>query len=113
MLAMDFQIGRILDESGSKSSRGYARKSIPPLHLPKRACFCSEAFNHREQWSEDRLQTLSERFAASACGFAVMCNHLHVLVPLKQNAANGWSAEDVRPAVVGDRRIKESTDLGS
>jgi REP element-mobilizing transposase RayT len=59
------------------------------MHLPLRALLCSEAFEHREQWIEDRWQTLSECFAASVCGFAVMCNHLHVLVQLEPDAANG------------------------
>jgi hypothetical protein len=49
----------------------------------------------REQWIEDRLQTLSECFVASFCGFAVMDNHLHVLVRLESDAANGWLADDV------------------
>jgi hypothetical protein len=29
------------------------------------------------------------------CGFAVLDDHLHVLVRLEPDAANGWSAEDV------------------
>jgi REP element-mobilizing transposase RayT len=56
---------------------------------------CGEGFEHRKQWIEDRLQTLSEAFAVSVCGFAVMDNHLHVLVRLDPDAANGWSAEEV------------------
>jgi REP element-mobilizing transposase RayT len=61
----------------------------------RRAFLCGEGFEHRKQWIEDRLQTLSECFAASVCGFAVMDNHLHVLVRLEPDAASGWSAEDV------------------
>ena len=61
----------------------------------RRAFLCGEGFEHRKQWIEDRLQTLSECFAVSVCGFAVMDNHLHVLVRLEPDAANGWSAEDV------------------
>ncbi len=61
----------------------------------RQAFLCGEGFEHRKQWIEDRLQTLSECFAVSVCGFAVMDNHLHVLVRLEPDAANGWSAEDV------------------
>ena len=61
----------------------------------RRALLCREGFEHCKQWIEDRLQTLSECFAASVCGFAVMDNHLHVLVRLEPDAANGWSPEDV------------------
>jgi len=56
---------------------------------------CGEGFAHRKQWIEDRLQTLAGAFAVSVCGFAVMDNHLHVLVRLEADAANTWSAEDV------------------
>jgi hypothetical protein len=56
---------------------------------------CGEGFEHREQWSENRWQTLSECFAASGCGFAVMDNRLHVLVRLETDASNGWFAEGV------------------
>ena len=61
----------------------------------RRAFLCGEGFEHRKQWIEDRLQTLSGCFAVSICGFAVMDNHLHVLVRLDADAANSWSAEDV------------------
>ncbi|TVS10411.1 MAG: hypothetical protein EA424_25390, partial [Planctomycetaceae bacterium] len=56
---------------------------------------CGEGFEHRKQWIEDRLQTLSGAFAVSVCGFAVMDNHMHVLIRLDPDPANDWSAEDV------------------
>ena len=61
----------------------------------RRAFLCGEGFEHRKQWIEDRLQTLSGCFAVSVCGFAVMDNHLHVLVRLDADAVNSWSAADV------------------
>jgi REP element-mobilizing transposase RayT len=61
----------------------------------RRAHLCGEGFEHRKQWIEDRLETLSGCFAVSVCGFAVMDNHLHVLVRLDVDDANGWSAEEV------------------
>jgi REP element-mobilizing transposase RayT len=56
---------------------------------------CGEGFEHRKQWIEDRLETLSRCFAVSVCGFAVMDNHLHVLVRLDGDEAKSWSAEEV------------------
>lgn len=50
---------------------------------------------HRKEWIQSRLQTLAEAFAVSVCGFAVMDNHLHVLVRLDPATANEWSAEEV------------------
>ena len=44
---------------------------------------------------DDCGSTLSECFAISFCGFALMDNHLHVLLRLDSHAANGWSAEEV------------------
>jgi len=56
---------------------------------------CGEGFEHRKQWIEDRLETLSRCFAVSVCGFVVMDNHLHVLVRLDPDDAKSWSAEEV------------------
>ena len=61
----------------------------------RRAFLCGEGFEHRKQWIEDRLELLAGCFAVSVCGFAVMDNHLHVLVRLDGDAAKAWSAEEV------------------
>jgi len=61
----------------------------------RRAFLCGEGFEHRKQWIEDRLETLSQCFAVSVCGFAAMDNHLHVLVRLDVDEASAWSAEEV------------------
>jgi REP element-mobilizing transposase RayT len=61
----------------------------------RRAFLCGDGFEHRKQWIEDRLRTLSGCFAVSVCGFAVMDNHLHVLVRLDTDAINSWSAAEV------------------
>ena len=61
----------------------------------RHAHLCGEGFEHRKQWIEDRLETLSGCFAVSVCGFAVMGNHLHTLVRLDTDDASTWSAEEV------------------
>jgi hypothetical protein len=61
----------------------------------RRAHLCGEGFEHRKQWIEERLETLSGCFAVSVCGFAVMDNHLHVLVRLDADEASSWSAKEV------------------
>jgi hypothetical protein len=61
----------------------------------RRAFLCGEGFEHRKQWIEDRLELLSGSFAVSVCGFAVLDNHLHVLVRLDPDLASGWSDEEV------------------
>ncbi len=61
----------------------------------RRAMLCGEGYEHRKQWIEDRLELLAENFAIAVCGFSVMDNHLHVLVRLDPDLADGWSEEEV------------------
>ena len=46
----------------------------------RRAFLCGEGSEDRKQWVEDRLQELSGIFAIDVCGFAVMDNHMHVVL---------------------------------
>jgi REP element-mobilizing transposase RayT len=61
----------------------------------RRAFLCGEGFEHRKQWIEDRLELLAGSFAVAVCGFAVLDNHLHVLVRLDAHLAQDWTDEDV------------------
>ena len=61
----------------------------------RRALLCGEDHTYRKQWIEDRLRELAGIFAIDVCGFAVMDNHLHVLLHLNLPLAAAWSAEDV------------------
>ena len=49
----------------------------------------------RKQWIEDRLKRLAEHFAVSVGGFAILDNHLHVLVRLDPGVAANWTAEQI------------------
>ncbi len=61
----------------------------------RRAHLCGDRFEHRKQWIEDRLERLAGCFGVAVCGFAVMDNHLHVLVRLDIAEAGTWSAEEI------------------
>ena len=61
----------------------------------RRAFLCGEGFEHRKQWIEDRLQELAGIFAVDCAGFAVLDNHVHVLLRLDVPRAEAWSAEEV------------------
>lgn len=61
----------------------------------RRAFLCGEGFEHRKQWIEDRLKELVGLFAIDCAGFAIMDNHLHLLLRLDPQRAAGWSDEDV------------------
>lgn len=53
------------------------------------------SFEHRKDWVEARLLQLAESFAVSIHAYAVMSNHLHVVVHIDPQAANEWVDEEV------------------
>ena len=61
----------------------------------RRAFLCGEGCEHRKQWVEDRLQELAGIFAIEVCAYAVLDNHLHVVLRLNDGVAAGWSDEEV------------------
>ncbi len=61
----------------------------------RRAFLCGQGCEHRKQWIENRLKELVGVFAVECAGFAVMDNHLHVLVRLDSRKAREWSVDEV------------------
>jgi REP element-mobilizing transposase RayT len=67
----------------------------------RRAFLCGEdeltgrSFEHRKQWVEDRLLELAEVFAVGVYAYAVMSNHLHVVVYVEPSASLAWSPDEV------------------
>ncbi len=56
------------------------------------------SYEHRRQWVEDRLMLLAEVFAIDICAYAVMSNHVHVLL----QGHSLKSCEDKRTAIDGN-----------
>ena len=52
-------------------------------------------FDHRRQWIRDRLEFLAGWFGVDVLGFAVMSNHLHVVLRNRPDVATQWSDEEV------------------
>lgn len=89
----------------------YARSILVPPGSPgtyhcvsrcvRRAWLCGEdrdsgrSYEHRRQWVEDRIGELAEIFAVAVWGYAVMSNHLHVVVQVIPQAAAAWSTDEV------------------
>ena len=82
-----------------------AREKIIPLgtaswvHCISR-CVCrawllGKGKDHRRQWVEDRMRYLVGCFAVDVASYAVMANHLHLVIRLNPVAAGGWTAEEV------------------
>ena len=57
--------------------------------------YTGRSFEHRKDWIEQRLRVLAECFAVSFHAYAIMSNHLHLVVQLAPGAAACWSDEDV------------------
>ena len=53
------------------------------------------SYHHRKQWIEARLYELAEVFAVAVYAYAVMSNHLHVLLFIDPTAARRWSDGEV------------------
>ena len=67
----------------------------------RRAFLCGEdaltgrCFDHRKDWVEARLLELAEIFSLSVLAYAVMSNHVHVVLRVDPEHAAGWSDEEV------------------
>ncbi len=61
----------------------------------RRAFLLGEGGVDRKEWIERRVQELAEIFSIAVGGFAILDNHLHLLVRLDPDVAVGWSDEEV------------------
>ncbi len=61
----------------------------------RRAFLLGEGHLDRKEWIERRLRELAEIFSIAVGGFAILDNHLHLLVRLDPDVATGWSDEEV------------------
>jgi len=52
-------------------------------------------FEHRRQWIQHRLQFLAGQFGVDVLGFAVMSNHVHVVLRNRPDVVQGWSDLEV------------------
>ena len=57
--------------------------------------YTGRSFEHRKAWVEERLGLLAECFAISIHAYAVMSNHLHLVVQLAPDAVAGWTDLEV------------------
>ncbi|WP_394203837.1 transposase [Marinagarivorans algicola] len=57
--------------------------------------FNGKSYEHRRSWIEQRIRLLSSIFAIDICAYAVMSNHLHLVIKLNPKEAAQWSAKEV------------------
>ena len=54
-----------------------------------------DSFEHRRGWVENRLLFLAGLFSIDICAYAVMSNHLHVVLHVNVEKAAKWSTLEV------------------
>lgn len=52
-------------------------------------------FDHRKQWIQERIEFLAGQFGIDVLGFAIMSNHLHVVLRNRPDVVRAWSDEEV------------------
>ena len=52
-------------------------------------------YSHRKQWIRNRLEELAGIFGIDVLGYAVMSNHLHVVVRTRPDIVVGWSDDEI------------------
>jgi hypothetical protein len=48
-------------------------------------------YDYRKEWIRERLELLASVFAIDICGYAVMSNHLHVVLRARPDLVRDWS----------------------
>ena len=67
----------------------------------RRSWLCGEdeytgrSFEHRKRWVEKRILELGDIFSCGIYAWAVMSNHLHIVVHMSPQTANAWTTEEV------------------
>ncbi|AZQ11500.1 hypothetical protein STH12_02422 [Shewanella khirikhana] len=57
--------------------------------------YSGKSYEHRRDWVESRLFELGAVFAIDLCAYAVMSNHLHLVLRVDTSSANGLSVAEV------------------
>jgi len=57
--------------------------------------YLQQSFEHRKSWVERRIMELGDIFACGIYAYAVMSNHLHLVIHMSPRISNAWSAEAV------------------
>jgi REP element-mobilizing transposase RayT len=66
-------------------------------------CFCScktgihdiPVNNHRRRWIENRIRILSLLISIENCSYAVMSNHIHIVIKLMPQEAESWTDNEM------------------
>ncbi|MCL1124776.1 transposase [Shewanella surugensis] len=57
--------------------------------------YTGQSYEHRRDWVENRLLLLAEIFSIDVCAYAVMSNHVHLVLSIDIYQANSWNNREV------------------
>ena len=57
--------------------------------------FSGNSYNHRKMWIKNRIKELSSIFVIDICGYAVMSNHLHIILRTRPDLVNDMESDEV------------------
>jgi hypothetical protein len=57
--------------------------------------FSGKSFGHRRKWIRERLFELADVFSIDLAGYAIMSNHLHVVLFIDQQSETQWGPHEV------------------
>ncbi|WP_086929662.1 transposase [Agarilytica rhodophyticola] len=55
----------------------------------------NRSYEHRRKWIEQRIHYLAQVFSIDICAYAVMSNHLHVVLHVNRGKSLDWSNKEV------------------
>jgi hypothetical protein len=76
-------------------------RCVRRAYLCGQDAYTGQSFEHRKAWVEQRLLELARWFSLGVYAYAVMSNHLHLVVHVDPAAAAAWSPEEVARRWVG------------
>ena len=57
--------------------------------------YSGKSYEHRRDWVEQRIHQLADAFSIDICAYAVMHNHLHLVLHVDIEQAASWTNEEV------------------
>jgi hypothetical protein len=80
---------------GSAGMFHCVQRSVRRAFLCGSDAYTGRSYEHRKLWIEQRIAALSECFAVAVHAYAVMSNHLHLVVEMAPDIAESWSDDVV------------------
>ncbi len=57
--------------------------------------YSGQSFEHRRQWMIERIRFLTNIFAIDICSYAIMSNHYHLVLHIKEQEIDAYSEQDI------------------